>query len=184
MSTISLSQKLRDSVYIKSDIFEVMYSENFQQPLWVKYKVLCPTGGASRTGMDFFVVDSVKTSDHKDYEHNPYDKGHMAPAADFNCSKEMLYKTFSYLNCTLQQENLNRTTWRLLEAYERELAKSQVVEVEIKCNFSKSSLVLPTGAKIPDSYTKTIIYSGKKEIYFFKNEKPSSTDFKKFLINK
>ncbi len=184
MSTISNGQSFRDSVFIKSDIFEIVYSEKLEQPLWVKYKVLCPTGGASRTGMDFFVVDSVKTSDHKDYEHNPYDKGHLAPAADFNCTKEMLFKTFTYLNCTLQQENLNRTTWRLLEAHERELAKKTTVEVEIMCNFSKKSLVLPSGATVPDSYIKTIYYSGKKEIYFFKNEKPSSTDFKKFLIKK
>jgi len=184
MFHISFSQKLKDSVYIKSDIFEVMYSEVLEQPLWVKYKVLCGDGSYPRKGMDFFVVDSVKTSDHKDYENNIYDKGHMAPAADFNCTKEMLLKTFSYLNCTLQQENLNRTTWRLLEAHERELAKTTPVEVEIKCNFSKKSLVLPSGATVPDSYTKTIIYSDKKEIYFFKNEKPTTTDFKKFLIKK
>jgi endonuclease G len=184
MSTISFSQKLRDSVYIKSDIFEIVYSEKLEQPLWIRYKVLCPTGTAPRTGMDFFIVDSVKTSDNKDYEHNPYDKGHLAPAADFNCTKEMLFKTFTYLNCTLQQENLNRTTWRLLESHERELAKTTTVEVVIKCNFSKKSLVLPSGATVPDSYIKTIYYSDKKEIYFFKNEKPYSTDFKRFLLKK
>jgi DNA/RNA endonuclease G (NUC1) len=108
----------------------------------------------------------------------------MAAGADFNCDKETLYKTFSYLNCSLQNQDLNRTTWRLLEVHERELAKTTLVEVEIKCNFSKKSLVLPSGATVPDSYTKTIIYSGKKEIYFFKNEKPTTTDFKKFLIKK
>jgi len=118
-----LSQsKLRESVKIKSDIFEVVYSEKLEQPLSAKYTVQCPNGNASRSGMDFFTCDSVKTSDHKDYEGNVWDKGHMAPAADFNCDKIMLKKTFSYLNCTLQHQDLNRTTWRLLEAYERELA--------------------------------------------------------------
>jgi hypothetical protein len=43
--------------------------------------------------MDFFTCDSVKTSDSKDYESNVWDKGHMAPAADFNCDKIMLKKT-------------------------------------------------------------------------------------------
>jgi hypothetical protein len=64
MFNISFSQKLRDSIYIKSDIFEIMYSEVLEQPLWVKYKVLCANGSYPRKGMDFFVVDSVKTSDH------------------------------------------------------------------------------------------------------------------------
>lgn len=180
---LTLSQsKLRDSVYIKSEIFEVVYSEKLQQPLWVTYTVECPKGSASRSGMDFFTCDSVKTSDNKDYENNIWDKGHMAPAADFNCDKVMLKKTFSYLNCTLQQQDLNRTTWRLLEAYERELALKYEVSVEIRCVFSKTSTVLKSGATVPDSYYKIIKYNGKIETYFFKNEKPSTTDFKKFIV--
>jgi len=174
---------LRDSIYIKTDIFEVVYSEKLQQPKFVKYTVQCPNGTASRTGMDFYTCDSIKTSDAKDYEKNPYDKGHMAPAADFNCDKATLYKTFSYLNCSLQQENLNRTTWRLLEARERELAKTnKTVSVEIRCVFSKNSITIPTGATIPDAYYKTIKYDNNIEIYYFKNEKPSSTDYTKYII--
>jgi endonuclease G len=182
--SINAQKKLRDSILVKSDIFDIIYSEVLQQPKVVKYTVKCTNGTASRVGMDFYTNDSILTSDAKDYEHNIYDKGHMAAGADFNCDKETLYKTFSYLNCSLQNQDLNRTTWRLLEVHERELAKTTLVEVEIKCNFSKKSLVLPSGATVPDSYTKTIIYSGKKEIYFFKNEKPTTTDFKKFLIKK
>ena len=121
----SFSQKvLRDSIYIKTDIFEVVYSEVLEQPKFVKYIVKCSNGTASRTGMDFYTCDSIKTSDNKDYEKNMWDKGHMSAAADFNCDKPTLYKTFTYLNCSLQQENLNRTTWRLLEVRERELAKT------------------------------------------------------------
>jgi endonuclease G len=180
----SFSQKkLRDSIYIKTDIFEVVYSEVLEQPKFVKYIVKCPNGTASRTGMDFYICDSIKTSDNKDYEKNMWDKGHLAPAADFNCDKQTLYKTFTYLNCSLQQENLNRTTWRLLEVRERELAKThKVVVVEIRCIFGPKSIKLPTGATVPTAYRKTIIYDGKIEVYYFKNEKPLSTDFTKYKI--
>jgi DNA/RNA endonuclease G (NUC1) len=92
---IFAQKKLRDSVYIKTDIFEVVYSEVLEQPKFVKYTVKCPNGTASRAGMDFYTCDSIKTSDNKDYEKNIWDKGHMGPAADFNCDKETLYKTFS-----------------------------------------------------------------------------------------
>jgi endonuclease G, mitochondrial len=178
------SQKtLRDSIYIKTDMFEIVYSEKLQQPKFIRYAVQCPNGSAPRTGMDFYTCDSILTSDDKDYVNNPYDKGHLAPAADFNCTKELLFKTFTYLNCSLQQENLNRTTWRLLEVRERELAKTnKSVIVEIRCVYSPKSIVLPTGATIPDGYYKTIKYGKTIEKYYFKNEKPSSTDFTKYKI--
>jgi endonuclease G len=178
------SQKtLRDSIYIKTNMFEIVYSERLQQPKFIRYMVQCPNGSAPRKGMDFYTCDSILTSDNKDYENNHYDKGHLAPAADFNCTKELLYKTFTYLNCSLQQENLNRTTWRLLEVRERELAiTNKTVTVEIRCIFSKKSIVLPSGATIPDGYIKTIKYGNKIEKYYFKNEKPASTDFTKYII--
>jgi endonuclease G len=180
----SFSQKvLRDSVVVKTPIFEVVYSEKLEQPKFIRYNVQCPNGSAPRTGMDFYTDESIKTSDNKDYEKNPYDKGHLAPAADFNCTRELLYLTFTYLNCSLQQENLNRTTWRLLEVRERELAKThKVVVVEIRCIFGPKSIKLPTGATVPTAYRKTIIYDGKTEVYYFKNEKPLSTDFTKYKV--
>ena len=177
------SQKLREKVHIKSDIFEVIYSEVLEQPLYVKYRVLCPNGSASRSGMDFYTNDSVHTSDGADYFNNIYDKGHMAPAADFNCTKEMLYKTFSYLNCSLQNQYLNRTTWRLLEVRERLLANEHKnVTVEIICVFSKTSIKLSTGATVPDGYYKIIKYGNKVEKYYFKNDKPSTMDYSKYLV--
>jgi endonuclease G len=180
----SFSQKkLRDSVVIKTSMFEIVYSEKLEQPKFIRYIVQCSNGTASRTGMDFYVCDSIKTSDNGDYEKNQYDKGHLAPAADFNCDKKTLFKTFTYLNCSLQQENLNRTTWRLLEVRERELAKtSKFVQVEIRCIFGPKSIKLPSGATVPTAYRKTIKYDGNTETYYFKNEKPLSTDFTKYKV--
>jgi endonuclease G len=179
----SFSQVLRDSIVVKTPIFEIVYSEKLEQPKFIRYTVQCPNGTAPRTGMDFYVDKTIKTSDAKDYEKNPYDKGHLAPAADFNCDKQTLFKTFTYLNCSLQQENLNRTTWRLLEVRERELSKThKVVVVEIRCIFGLKSIKLPSGATVPTAYRKTIKYDGKTEVYYFKNEKPLSTDFTKYKI--
>ena len=173
-------KKLRDNITIKSDIFEIVYSEVLEQPKLIKYTVLCPNGKASRTGMDFYTNDSIKTSDDKDYKNNIYDKGHLAPAADFNCTKEMLHKTFSYLNCSLQEQTLNRTTWRLLEEHERDLSQKYKVYVEIQCVFSLKSIKLKTGGVVPDGYYKKIRYNNKVEVYYFKNEKPTSTDYTKY----
>ena len=180
-STVSLSQ-LRDSIYIKTSIFDVVYSEKLQQPKWIEYTVLCNDGKVSRKGLDFYTCDSILTSDGKDYENNVWDKGHLAPAADFNCNKNTLYQTFTYLNCVLQHEKLNRGVWRLLELYERELSKTNTVYVEIRMVYSKKSLSLSSGATVPDAFIKTISYGNKVEIYYFKNEIPLSNDIKKYKI--
>jgi endonuclease G len=178
------SQKtLRDSIYIKTNMFEIVYYEKLQQPKFIRYTVQCPNGAASRKGMDFYTNDSVKTSDNKDYENNLWDKGHLAPAADFNCDRETLYKTFSYLNCVLQHQDLNRQTWRFLESFERELSKKGKVKVQIDIIFSKNSLKLPTGATVPDSFKKSIWVDGKLYgVYVFKNEKPLHKEYEKYRV--
>lgn len=181
ITPVTLLAQLRDSVYIKTSIYETVYSEVLEQPKWVRYTVLCPDGKASRKGMDFYTESSIVTSSNPDYVNNEWDKGHMAPAADFNCTTEMLKQTFSFVNCALQNESLNRGAWRLLEAYERELAKTNQVSVYIKLDFGKN--VLPTGANVPTGFYKEIKTPKDKLCFYFKNEKPASTDFNKYKCN-
>ena len=102
---------------VQTDIFEVCYSSQKQQPLWLSYEVECLTGGFSRKGLNFKKDKQFTgvTSDNADYYKNVWDKGHLAPAADFNCSYEKLRQTFTYLNCALQHEKLNRGPWKSLE---------------------------------------------------------------------
>jgi len=179
---LSFSQ-LRDSVYVKTDIFEVMYSETLQQPLWVKYQVQCPEGKASRKGMDFYTIKGYITSSNEDYADNVYDKGHVAPAASFSCDTETLKKTFSYLNCTLQHEKLNRNHWRLLEVYERDLAKTESpVNVEVKVVFDKNITKVPGGAAIPFAFIKTIKTSKQTLKYYFLNIAPTLKSYKDYEI--
>ena len=175
--------QLRDSIYVKTDIYEVMYSETLEQPLWVKYRVTCTGVGASRKGMDFYIDKIIHTSDAKDYAFNVYDKGHCAPAADFNCSKEMLFKTFSYLNCTLQNERLNRVHWRLLEEYERLLAVTDgPVDVEIRIVFDQNPKRVSAGAAIPTAFYKVIKTKSRVITFFFKNEPPTKATFVDYQI--
>jgi endonuclease G len=160
-----------------------MYSETLEQPLWVKYQVLCTGAGASRKGMDFYTDKTIHTSDAKDYAFNVYDKGHCAPAADFNCNREMLFKTFSYLNCTLQNERLNRVHWRLLEDYERLLAYTEgPVNVEIRMVFDKNPIKVAGGAAIPSAFYKIIKTKSKTVKFFFKNEPPTKPTFVDYQI--
>jgi endonuclease G len=179
---LSLLAQLRDSVYVKTDIYEAVYSEVLQQPKRVWYTVQCPSGTAARTGMDFYTVPGIVTSDANDYVANVWDKGHCAPAADFNCTREMLLKTFSYVNCVLQHERLNRGVWRMLEVRERDLAKQGKVFVEIRMAYSPRSQKLPTGATIPDGFFKTIKVANMTEVYYFPNITPTLSSYTQYKI--
>ena len=184
LTPVLATAQLRDSVLIKTDIYEVIYSEKLESPRWVQYTVLCPNGTASRSGMDFYTNDSVKTSSNEDYIKNEWDKGHMAPAADFNCDKEMLHKTFSYLNCALQNQYLNRGVWRMLEIQDREWAKKETTTVTINLVFDKTSYRLPTGATVPNGFLKTICLekSGKKIKFYFPNMTPTKEKYTEYQI--
>jgi len=173
----------RPQVKVDCKIYQVVYSEVYEQPLSVSYKITCIDGKTPRKGLDFYTNDSIKTSDNRDYEGNVWDKGHLAPAAHFNCELSTLKTTFSYLNCVLQHEVLNRGAWRLLEAYERELSKTQKdISVVINVDFSSFDK-LTTGGCVPKGFTKTIYVAGKPfECYYFPNTDPKTNDFKKFLV--
>lgn len=177
---ISLFGQLRDSVYFNNNNFTVNYSETLEGPRSIRYTVLCPTGTASRSGMEFYKEKKIHTSDHKDYEANEWDKGHMAPAASFNCNRDMLYGTFTYVNSSLQQQSLNRGVWKKLEVRERELATSGPVRVFIRVEYPTTPVRVTTGAVIPLGYYKEIKVGNKRECYYFKNVAPSTSDLEAF----
>jgi endonuclease G len=175
------SQKIKNIV---TNTFIVKYSEELEQPLYVFYNVLCPRGKESRSGLDFKKYDGVHTSNNEDYVDNIWDKGHLAPAASFNCDREILKSTFSYLNCALQHQSLNRGPWRELEEFEKNLSKIyDKVNVSVECHFSENSMVLPTGATVPDGFTKTIIWDDREECFYFPNKDVKGVNWFEFRIN-
>ena len=106
---------------------------------------------------------------NNDYKNNVWDKGHMAPAAAFTDTKEKLKTTFSYLNCSLQFDKLNRGAWRELEAQERAWAKKYgTLKVRVVLHFEQNHLVLETGGHVPNGYWKYITFpNGRKECFYF-----------------
>jgi endonuclease G len=164
-------QLLAAQQLVKTDIFEVCYSTNKQQPLWLSYEVECSTGVFSRKGLNFKkdIYFNGVTSDNADYYKNVWDKGHLAPAAAFNCSYEKLRATFTYLNCALQHEKLNRGPWKNLEKYERKLSEQYTVKVKVVLEFDANSLLLETGALVPSYFVKILSYNDVVRVFRFPN---------------
>ena len=161
---------------MQTSIFKAVYSEVLEQPLWVEYTSENRPTKASRKGLDFYTVTDIHTSDAQDYANNIYDKGHMAPAATFADSPEHMKATFSYINCALQNERLNRGEWRLLEEQERTWDDTQNLKIKIECIFSDNSVKLPTGATVPDAFKKHINFqkSNTWKCFRFPNIAPTA----------
>ena len=172
---LSSSLYSQDTIRIKKAIFEVLYSQKLEQPLWLKYRSINRPTNVNRGSMDFYIEPKIKTSDAADYAKNIYDKGHLAPAATFSDNIENLKQTFSYLNCALQNQYLNRGEWRLLEEQERKWDDKESLTIIVKLVFLKSSEVLLTGATIPTRFEKHIYFekSKKWKCFTFINNQPT-----------
>lgn len=173
---------LRESVKVETSIYTVWYSETKEQPIRLVYKSSNRPKNVDRGSMNFYKENNYHTSDNADYYRNVWDKGHLAPAATFSDSNQNLKKTFSYLNCALQNQYLNRGQWRLLEEQERKWDDEQELVVTITVKFSDS--ILPTGANLPSSFTKCIkfITSNETRCYTFPNSRPDK-DWREYRVN-
>lgn len=165
----------QENVKIKNEIYEVIYSQNLEQPIWLKYRSTNRPTKVNRGSMDFYTENNIKTSDGDDYAKNIYDKGHLAPAATFSDNMENLKKTFSYLNCVLQNQYLNRGEWRLLEEQERKWDDVEYLTIVVKVVFDKEPRRVPTNAAIPLKLEKHIYFEKTKKwkCYSFLNETPT-----------
>lgn len=164
----------QDTIRVKNNVFEVLYSQSLEQPLMIKYRSTNRPTNVNRGSMDFYKEPNIKTSDADDYYKNIYDKGHGAPAATFSDNMENLKQTFSYLNSIMQDQYLNRGEWRLLEEQERKWDDTENLTIIIKTFFDNPVKRVPTGAAIPSHMQKHIYFEKSNEwrCYVFLNEKP------------
>ena len=182
---VSFGQEKRNDLIIQGSIFKVSYNEVYQQPNWIEYKVRNISKNFNRKGLDFYVVDSVFTSDNLDYKNNIWDKGHLAPAAAFSDTKENLKATFSFLNCELQDNNLNRYEWAQLEREIRKWANlyKEDLKVRIEVLFDPRHQVLSSGAHTPTAFNKIIVFrNGTSKCFYFRNQPTNGRDWTEFEI--
>ena len=178
-----------DIVSVKTDIYEVLYNIEYQQPVQVSYEIFCKPDSPTyeRDGISFKAYPGLAGSSSSDYKDNVYDKGHMAPANTFACTEKWLKETFSYANCALQHQGLNRGTWAALERFERNLAGVyQGITVHIEIYFSDKWTTNSDPARIPSNFVKVITWrqDGKeKSISFdFPNEDTTGKSFWQFQM--
>lgn len=112
----------QDEQLIHHAAMSLCYNEQHEQPTWVMHVVLPAVefGNVSRTN-DFRVDEKVSTgsAERVDYWNSGYDRGHLAPSADFRWSEKAVSESFYYSNMSPQLPEFNRESWSDLEAWVR-----------------------------------------------------------------
>ena len=103
---------------------------------------------------------------HRDYTYSGYDRGHMAPNADFNDTYENALATFFMGNIWPQTPNVNRVEWLRTENATRRLASEYeyvrvIIIVDEFTEEKVGNISIPSvfRRRVYDLYTGELIYS-------------------------
>ena len=135
-----LTEIIKTIIPSKKDITKhhalvISYNEEHEQANWVAHKInkKIIDGNVSRTN-NFRVDSQIKSgsSEEKDYflktklpsgkytyDGFGYDRGHLAPSADFKWSKTALSDSYYYSNMSPQLPEFNRKGWANIEGFLR-----------------------------------------------------------------
>lgn len=106
--------------------FTLCYRESYEVAEWVSYvltkeETIHVTGRSNNFRKDPAI--STGSATLADYKKSGYDRGHLAPAADMEWSKESVSDSFFMSNMTPQKPDFNRGIWGKLEHQVRDWAK-------------------------------------------------------------
>jgi len=101
---------------------------------------------------------------HSDYTRSGYDRGHMAPNADFNDTRENAISTFFIANIWPQTPDINRVEWYKTEKEARRLASEYLV-VNVLIIVDEFNEVKMGNISIPSCFKKRIYNSSGELIY-------------------
>ena len=118
--------------YIEHSAMILKYSEDHEQAAWVAHMILpdIASGNHSRSN-DFrkdpkvstgtaveedYFLEFMQPDSTYEYDGYGYDRGHLAPSADFRWSGQALSESYYYSNISPQLPEFNRKLWADLES--------------------------------------------------------------------
>jgi endonuclease G len=118
----------------------------------------------------------------QDYAGRPYDRGHMAAAANNTQSAEIMSESFFLSNMVPQNPNNNRGIWRQLEIWTRDWAKGGDFYVISGAIYDPGHLTIGNGVGVPTRLYKIIHdrRSGQTQAYMMPNGPLPVADLPKY----
>ncbi|SDB88270.1 DNA/RNA non-specific endonuclease [Williamwhitmania taraxaci] len=170
LSHLELPQYNNGEESIVKKGFTLVYSETYEQPVWVAYTLNLAKLIRKAKRSDSFQADrdiSTGSATNKDYTHSGYDKGHMAPAADMAYSAEAMKESFLFSNISPQKPKFNRGIWKELEEETRSWCR-EFGEIYITTGpiFTKVlERIGPNKVAVPSKYFKTVLLYTKNQYW-------------------
>jgi endonuclease G, mitochondrial len=136
-----------DGEIIRHSAMVLSYEEEHEMARWVMHIILkdVATGRTTRTD-DFredpkvstgtareedYFLSSTDEQGKKQYDGFGYDRGHLAPSADFRWNQKALSESYFYSNMSPQTPGFNRETWATVEDYIRSYAIANEVDLYV-----------------------------------------------------
>jgi len=149
--------------------FVAAFDTDLKCTAWVSYD-LDPSKvvKAERAAIPFAPDPRLPSSDVGGfYAHSGYDRGHLAPAADFNWSTNALRETYYFSNIAPQVPSVNRGEWRRIETAVRSLASSGLVHVVTIPIFTNAT---STAVAVPASFYKVVYGAFGAKVWCVENK--------------
>ena len=163
---------IAQTLTMSNPIFWCKYDCRLQVPTEVRWSVSRINLGSSQREPSWKFKSDVPApwgvARHETYIGSGYDRGHMAPAADFSISKTLMRQTFVMSNICPQTPALNRGPWKRTEIAERMIA-----QMHDSCHVLALPLFLKPdtvwiGGKlvaVPDAFVKLIYNTNPDTLY-------------------
>ncbi len=151
-----------DGFLVYHSAMALFYIDRWGQSKWVVHMILPDIATGVETRTNDFRRDSlvpVEMPDKVDYFNSGYDRGHLAPSADFRWSRKALSESYFYSNMSPQKPEFNRGKWSQVEDFLRQYVI-----------YTGHPIFVVTGGLLHDSIQKTIGVNKKIKVppYFYK----------------
>lgn len=171
---------------IDKQIFKICYSYKYKGALAVWYELdgNLVNKNNIKSRPDFYSEKNIPIeyrTKSQDYINSGFDRGHLAPDANFDYDPKTQAKTYSMVNIVPQSPTLNRKAWIKAERYERLIAsKLKTITVINLIDYSKSTQQIgKSKLSVPNTFYKIIFNDEKnlKKCFKYENiEIDSGTD--------
>ncbi len=142
--------------------YALCYDEEYEVARWVGYEFTSDEAEGTVPRKNIFRADpkvSTGSAGPNDYRGSGYDRGHLAPAADFKRSDSAMAGTFYMSNMTPQKPGFNRGIWKRLESQVRNWALQEGVITVITGPILEDTMqaIGPSKVAVPPMFYKVIL---------------------------
>ncbi|MBK2124833.1 DNA/RNA non-specific endonuclease [Fangia hongkongensis] len=164
----------KSDYYLCRDGYVVAYNCTTKQPNYSLYRLTANSVSTKLKRKDDFEPDlslpKQCRSELSDWRKSGYDRGHLAPYASMDFSRESANQSFLLSNMSPQKAGLNRQGWSKLESFVRFWAKSKgelYVYTGVIFKGKKPKTIGKSKVAVPSAYYKVIYAPKQNEVIAF-----------------